>query len=248
MLKVNEIFGPTRQGEGASVGKEVLFLRLALCNLKCVWCDTKYTWSFVGESKDPEQYDRTKEVHEMEADVVFDQLHNLAFHERSPANRVRAVVISGGEPMLQQRQLIPLLKKLKQWDYWIEVETNGTVYPRDEFVSLIDQINCSPKLANSGEVKFAREKEKTLIKLSSLPITTFKFVISDSQDEFEASDMVWRYNMERVYLMPQGITAEELATRRQMVQDIVARSHKSKRRLFFSDRLHITELGGGRGV
>lgn len=242
MLKVNEIFGPTIQGEGKSVGKEVVFLRLALCNLHCVFCDTKYTWSFAG-SVDSEQYDEGKEVHKMHCDEVFDRIHNLAYHNRSFVNRVRAVVISGGEPMLQQKHLIPLLEKLRGWGYWVEVETNGTVYPREEFLKLVDQINCSPKLANSGESVWAREKGRVLEKLNSLPITHFKFVISKKADEQELIELIEKYQLKSIYLMPQGITVEELATRRAFVQDLCF-----KHNLLFGDRTHITELGGGRGV
>ena len=44
-LEVSEIFESV-QGEGASVGQPCLFVRLAGCNLKCAWCDTRYAWDF----------------------------------------------------------------------------------------------------------------------------------------------------------------------------------------------------------
>ena len=48
MLAVSEIFGPTHQGEGPSTGRLCGFVRLARCNLSCLWCDTPYTWDWGG--------------------------------------------------------------------------------------------------------------------------------------------------------------------------------------------------------
>ena len=47
-MKVNEIFGPTIQGEGKSAGMQAMFLRTSLCNLACDWCDTPQTWNWKG--------------------------------------------------------------------------------------------------------------------------------------------------------------------------------------------------------
>ena len=141
-IKVNEIFGPTIQGEGRTVGKPVKFLRTAGCNLACVWCDTPYTWNWQGtDFEHPEKFDREKEIHDMSVDEIKTQLDQIG-------KDVKALVISGGEPMLQQNKLVPLLHLLKNDGYWVEIETNGTRAPSDEFLSLIDQINCSPKLTN----------------------------------------------------------------------------------------------------
>ncbi len=45
-MQVNEIF-KSIQGEGPNFGKPAIFLRTAQCNLKCIWCDTKYTWDWI---------------------------------------------------------------------------------------------------------------------------------------------------------------------------------------------------------
>src|SRR5271170_594917 len=101
-LKVNEIYGPVQQGEGKSSGLDVLFLRLSGCNLACSWCDTPYTWNWVGTKfVHPEKYDPMKEISFMDTNEVKVELDKL---------NTKAVVISGGEPMLQQKPLLPLIR------------------------------------------------------------------------------------------------------------------------------------------
>ena len=56
-MKISEIF-ESIQGEGINAGKQAIFLRTAECNLKCIWCDTKYTWDW-------KNYDYAKEVNEI---------------------------------------------------------------------------------------------------------------------------------------------------------------------------------------
>lgn len=236
MLKVNEIFGPTIQGEGKSLGKKVVFLRLALCNLHCVWCDTAYTWRY--DAKHPHNddvvYSPKKEVHLMSEQEVFIRLVAMG---------VKSLVISGGEPTLQQKQLIPLLQNLKGDGWWIEVETNGTVPLRSEFVSLVDQINCSPKLANSGDPEELRIREKTLQSLVKNKKTNFKFVISTDKDAVEAKTLVTKFGMEEVFFMPEGRTREELTLRQNFVQALAGECGTH-----YTPRQHIIQWGTKRGV
>lgn len=231
MLKVNECFGPTIQGEGPSQGKEVLFLRLSFCNLSCSWCDSKYSWDW-------KNYDKSKEVHEMSQENVVKKLQTLSVD-------IRALVVSGGEPLLQQKALVLLLQELKRNGWWVEIETNGTVIPNDEFLVLIDQINCSPKLANSGDSKQRRTKPESLIKLVGNSKTFFKFVVGNQTDLEEVWEYVKTYsiNPNRVYLMPLGKTKEELVLTTEMVKSL-AKDHG----FIFSSRLHIELWGMKRGV
>ena len=236
-MKVNEIFGPTIQGEGKSAGREVLFLRLALCNLHCVWCDTPHTWNWSGTPfSHPEKFEKKDEIHEMEIDDILAALNALS-------EDVRSLVISGGEPLLQQRDLLPLLVELKARGWWIEIETNGTIAPTSEFDEYVDQFNCSPKLANSGNSVRLRIHEEALQKLADNAKVYFKFVVAGEDDVPEVLSFVERYSMERVYLMPLGKTAEELEETREIVRGIAERL-----RLQFTDRLHITLFGGVRGT
>lgn len=236
-LLVSEIYGPVVQGEGKSAGERVAFLRLVGCNLACDFCDSYYTWNWIGTKfKHPDKVDKKKEVHKMTVDQVQRQLDDLD---------IRRIVISGGEPMLQQSKLIPLLLPLKAIGYIIEVETNGTIKPLPEFLELVDQINCSPKTENSGLDNRAnmRERPATLKLLSASPKVNFKFVVADKDDMPEILNLVQKYNMKEVYLMPKGRTkAEQL--RNQNAVEMLAKENGFK----FSPRLHVLEFDNKRGV
>jgi len=237
MLKVNEIFGPTIQGEGPSQGKEVIFVRLSTCNLSCQWCDTPYTWNWIGTKfKHPDKFDKSLEVHEMDNDVI---LNKLAQYD------CKAVVISGGEPLLQQRNLLTLIGSLCKMNYWIEVESNGTIVPEPVFLGMINQINCSPKLSNSGDSKEQRVKLKALTALVASEKVFFKFVVGNEKDIEEVWEYVntFRIQTNRVYLMPLGKTKEELIKTTSMVR-LLAQQHG----FVFSSRLHVEMYGNRRGV
>src|SRR3954451_18718764 len=97
-LVVSEVFGPTFQGEGRSLGRRCGFVRLGRCNLACTWCDTKYTWDW-------SQYDPSVELRRRTVDEVVADL---------AAMDVPMVVITGGEPLLQQRAMAALVQQCKE--------------------------------------------------------------------------------------------------------------------------------------
>ena len=131
-MQINEIF-KSIQGEGPHFGKPAIFLRTAQCNLKCIWCDTKYTWDW-------ENYDFSKEVKEMTIDEIKESILEFGINH---------LVITGGEPLLQQDDLADLLSFLKP-DFYVEIETNCTILPNKMLTDLVDQWNVSPKTENSG--------------------------------------------------------------------------------------------------
>jgi 7-carboxy-7-deazaguanine synthase len=238
MLVINEIY-PAIQGEGKSAGKPVIFIRLSGCNLACVWCDTPFTWNWIGTKfVHPDKFDPRKESHKMDAHEVLAKLQ-----EFSP--KIHSVVISGGEPMLQQTALVELCTLLKFFHYWIEIETNGTKAPTAQLISVIDQFNCSPKLSNSGPDNPLKKREVPLAlsALAALPITTFKFVITSDIDLEEVTTLIQKYDMKNVYLMPEGRTREEQVARQDKVRKMCERLG-----FHFSPRLHILEFGNKRGV
>lgn len=235
MLKVNEIFGPTVQGEGKSAGRPVAFLRLAMCNLHCIWCDTPHTWNWVGTPfAHTEKYVEEDEVHEMTVEEVFVALQNTS---------MKSLVISGGEPFLQQKQLLPLLKLLKDSEWWVEVETNGTAPVRSEFSDLVDQINCSPKLANSLDSEKLRIRPLALSNLTANPKVNFKFVVETQDDINQVLGLVDKYNIKEVRLMPECRTKEELYAKEEWVKQL-CEIHN----FIFCTRLSIIQSGTKRGV
>src|SRR5690606_33351346 len=132
-LKVSEIF-ESIQAEGVSAGLPCLFVRLATCNLSCGFCDTAYSWDF--------------DCHDYEHAVREQTVAELG--ERIATARSDRLVLTGGEPLLQQKAVVELFKQLTS-RLFIEVETNGTVPPLPELAARVNQWNVSPKLANSGE-------------------------------------------------------------------------------------------------
>src|SRR3954466_11253445 len=101
MLSIIEIYRSI-QGESSFAGMPCTFVRLAGCNLRCTWCDSEYT--FTGGKK-------------MSADEMEAEVKRLA-----PAGLVE---ITGGEPMLQERELVPFLEKLLAGGYELLIETSG---------------------------------------------------------------------------------------------------------------------------
>ena len=83
MIPVAEIFGPTIQGEGPHVGMQTLFVRVAGCDFKCAWCDSKFAWKIDDSIK---RYG-TKEL----ADILVQECNN---------SKCNNVVLTGGNPCL----------------------------------------------------------------------------------------------------------------------------------------------------
>lgn len=237
-LTVSEIFGPTLQGEGCSAGVPALFVRLGLCNLDCKWCDTPYTWDWTG--KNGFAYSRNIELRRMSVDAVFDRIKGSAAPQ--------LVVVSGGEPMLQQRSLLDLARRLVANGHRVEVETNGTIMPDDAWEMLTErcdvQFNVSPKLANSGVSEVDAIKQEPLRRYVELR-AVFKFVVQSPLCVRQVNDVVElaRVPPHDVYLMPEGRTAAELLDRLPNVfEDCVLYGYN------LTPRLQVLTYGAQRGV
>jgi organic radical activating enzyme len=195
-LAVSEIFYSI-QGEGIFVGHPSVFLRLASCNLLCVWCDTIDVWS-KGKV------------------YTFDELFKV-FDRREYITRLNEgahLVITGGEPMLRQRNLTFFLTYLKEYvdDLFVEVETNGTIMPTPEFSRLVSIYNVSPKLGNSKMPFEVRVRPEVMEYFSKSRKAYFKFVVENDNDVLEAlRTYILPFNIpkSRVLLMPQCRSREE---------------------------------------
>jgi 7-carboxy-7-deazaguanine synthase len=231
-----EIFA-SLQGEGASAGKPCAFIRLSRCNLACVWCDTAYTWRFIGDNRPHRD------------GIAFDRTANqVTLSEEDAAARIAALaqprlVITGGEPLLQGPALARMVALLPGMQ--IEIETNGSVAPAPALDALIHQYNVSPKLAHSGNSAELALPPERLVAWAADPRAWFKFVISapEDLDEVLALQRAHAIPARRILLMPEGRTSEILRQRERWLADICS-SHGFS----LSDRLHIHLYGDTRGT
>ena len=115
---VKEIFGPTLQGEGAHAGRACVFLRFAVCNLACTWCDTDFA---------PEGAEHLS-AEEIVARLVERDVHGS-----------RMVVVTGGEPTLQWDE--PVAAAIRGAGFRVHMESNGTRLLR----APVDWLTISPK-------------------------------------------------------------------------------------------------------
>lgn len=217
------------QGEGVYAGRPAAFLRLASCNLACAWCDTRYTWDWA-------RYDREKETAALPSADAEQAIVDLG---------CRSLVVTGGEPLLQQGRLLPLLERLKGGGFWIEMETNGTILPEERLAGLIDHWSVSPKLASSGNPPASRERPEAYRRFSRLASAHFKYVVDGPDDVAEASLLCARYEIPRgrVVLMPQAGERGDLLEKGRWLADICVREG-----FLFSTRLQVLLWGNRRGA
>ena len=161
-MKVSEIFYSI-EGEGIEIGRPEIFVRLSGCNLRCVWCDTKYAW---------------ENGKEMSVEEVIEEI------KKYPC---KSVSITGGEPLLQKKEVLELVRKLKNLGYWIQINTNGTIFDEKIF-KLVDLISMDCKCPSSRMKSDMEVLKKTKEKFNSK--TQFKFIISDRKDYEYAKNVV----------------------------------------------------------
>jgi 7-cyano-7-deazaguanosine (preQ0) biosynthesis protein QueE len=236
LIRINEIFGPTFQGEGQTIGKLSAFVRVSGCNLTCSWCDTPYTWDWKGLNG--VVYDPKKETIGFTVEQVVGQILSLNMPKGSH------IVFTGGEPMNQQSKLLNCMKQLKKKGYVIEVETNGTVKAKDEeLFNVVDYFNVSPKLFNAGMTKEKTIKPIVLKQImDNAKNYAFKFVVKEKDDLFEVDEIVKENNLNNVYIMPEGKNNKEhFINMVQLADDILERGYN------LSPRLHILLWSDKRG-
>ncbi|MEL6177802.1 MAG: 7-carboxy-7-deazaguanine synthase QueE [Myxococcota bacterium] len=235
-----EIFA-SLQGEGPFIGRPSVFVRTSLCNLQCVWCDTPYTWNWLDTPFTHNQgrkYDRTTQIIAMTPDEVWAQIDRFTPQD---------IVLTGGEPMVQQQALIPLLARIRteRPQASIDIETNGTLKPHEDFDPYISHYVVSAKLSNAGMTEDKRLKPESMALFASSPRASFKFVVAGPNDLDEVIALQQRFAIEpgRIYLMPEGST---LAAMERHSAQVAALSLQHGFR--YSDRLHLRLYGAKRGT
>jgi organic radical activating enzyme len=255
------------QGEGFSTGVPSYFVRLATCNLTCgmsrkftndlmkeqtledgeifigdlekegkaSWtCDSTSQWLYRGVNQDFQYLiDRWKE------EGIYEDIKSGLIH----------IIWTGGEPTIKKHQdaIINFTNYLNEYDFkneqtgvttYYEIETNGTIHIEDKLFNDLDQINCSPKLSNSGmtvKQRIVPEAIKRIIEHSNYQ---FKFVISNEDDIEEMfRDFIIPFNipLQNVCCMPGMDSQDQFHERTQWVLEM---SKKYKFRGL--TRLHIS--------
>lgn len=203
----------TLQGEGPTMGEPATFLRTHICNLRCVWCDAYYTWN-------PKSVEFWTESEDVKIDDVVKRVED-SWGAKNPEVQ-RRLIMTGGEPLIQQDKLIQLMDKLPGWKF--EFETNGTIMPDPRLLENPDvQFNCSPKLRNSHNGRPASIRPEVIKALSEAKGgTSFKFVVMEPKelDEIE-QDFIDPIGIpvRQVILMPQGVSADEVRSNAQKVAE-----------------------------
>jgi len=224
-VKVNDIFY-SLQGEGFLAGAPSVFIRLAGCTLRCRWCDTKYAWEETAGR-----------------DYSIDKIIQAV--QEWPS---KFVVITGGEPMISP-ELTQLLQELKASDRHITIETAGIA-----FIPALpcDLMSISPKLSNSTptDPKLAAIHEDSRLDIAILRelIDNYeyqlKFVVDSEADLPEIQqtiEQIGNVDSEKVMLMPQAATRDELLAKSPMVAQMCEQTC-----LAFSQRLQILLYDGQR--
>ena len=165
-MQITEIY-KSLQGESTYAGLPCVFVRFTGCNLRCTWCDSEY--SFYGGAN-------------MSQDEVFREVARL-----SPQGGL--VEITGGEPMLQEREAVPLMQRLLDAGYTVLLETDGE-RPLEQVPKSVVKI-VDVKCPHSGEADTFR--------LQNLEVLTahdeVKFVLSDRADYEFAREFTIRHGL-----------------------------------------------------
>ena len=231
-MKISELFFSI-QGEGELTGIPSVFVRTSGCNLRCRWCDTKYSsWTPEGENVDIEE-----------------------LVERVCSYPARHVVITGGEPMIA-KDIKEFVDFLKQSGKHITIETAGTIAPNG---IQCDLASISPKLSDStpekGEIseEWIERHDSTRIDHDILNewIDSYefqlKFVVSRKEEINEVKCIIDKIESdilpEKVLLMPEGTDSETIHSRYDMLVDLCKENG-----FRMCNRLHLDLFGNTRGT
>lgn len=222
-LLVDEIFHSI-QGEGPNSGKSSLFIRFSKCNLSCAHCDSKHSWL----SKNSVSYTLESLLFDI---IKLKNVHNF-----------NNLVLTGGEPFVQGEQVALLVRQIQNWStensitMTIEIETNGSllnaIFPDSKVhFNVSPKLNSFPQSTKNGKMeKYTSNRAYSYLSLRSYRDEhagcsySFKFVVSpDTIDEDlkEIQDIQKQVNIpnHNIYLMPEGIKAEEQALKFKEVFD-----------------------------
>lgn len=209
-LNISEFFFDTIQGEGTYLGTPAAFLRLAGCPVNCEFCDTAKVWKTSQRIRVDWLIERMEEMGLVDRFRVY----GAAYH----------LVVTGGSPLLQQKNLIKFFYQLfdrfrRDERPFVELENECSIVPDNRLLDIVDIWNCSPKLSNSNvpvEKRYVPEAMKAL----HFENCYYKFVV---QGESDVEEIYKKYinpgyvDPLQVTLMPMGATREEYESNREKV-------------------------------
>ena len=250
------------QGEGKSTGVPSYFVRLGVCNLTCgmsrkfanqlmkeksledgeifkgdlelegkaTWtCDSTSQWLWRGEDK--------------EFQYLIDQWKEQGIYQDILDGTIH-IIWTGGEPTIKGHQEA-ITNFHEYWmeqdfigDTYSEIETNGTIVIEDGLFKLLDQINCSPKLSNSGLEAKQRINPDAIKRVMEHSNYQFKFVISTEDDVKEVfRDFIEPFSipLKNVVCMPGLDSQTDFHERTQFVLEMA-----KKYKFVGMTRLHIS--------
>ena len=248
MIEVTEMY-VAPQGEGRNMGRPSIFLRLRRCVLSCSWCDSKFTW------------DKTNPGFAIYQTLTPEALVSELVKIAEVQKRWPPLVITGGEPMIWQRELVEVLRGyVKAHPYpnsapISEIETAGTIVPSEEILMLA-HFNVSPKLNSAGNEDIPIGKlwnQEALTRYIFTHGGSFKLVVGDGDDLSlklflgllkrlcEKNTVSWDRVRDKIYLMPEAETALELTARQPRILDL-AMEHGVNA----TTRMHVIAYGDER--
>jgi 7-carboxy-7-deazaguanine synthase len=230
-LRIAEMFYDTIQGENFT-GVPATFMRMQGCTLLCCFCDTVEVW---------------RQGNPYSVDELIEMCNEQGLIERW--RKGQHLIFTGGSPLIQQKALVEFIEKIKKkygFKPKLEIENECVLPPSKDMIRLIDIWNNSPKLANSCNPQTLMYKPDVLKLLNNLQNSWFKFVITSEDDWEEIKEKFINpglINKEKIILMPEGVTREEL----QKHYDIVVKLAVEEN-LRMTDRLHVTIWNKKTGV
>lgn len=175
---VLEVFGPTLQGEGATIGVQTMFVRLGGCDYRCTMCDSLHAVL-------PQEI-KAHATHMTQGDIF----HDL----KKKAGHCKTVTLSGGNPCMWDIKELVAVLRLNRWR--IYVETQGTIW--QDWLNSCTVITISPKGPGMGE-RFEVEKFRRFVDCIEANFN-FKVVIFDQRDIEFAKGIVDLYPLVPIFL------------------------------------------------
>ena len=235
-IVINDIY-PAIAGEGVNAGHPVTLVRLFGSNLEDRLDPHPYAWQLQTKSEN---------ARNLLIDDVLEEINKLKGNKRH-------LLITGGEPLLQQEALIEFLQRYEKWfnrKPYVEVETNGTIMPKDELDGLIDKYNVAICLSNSTNSPDSRNTFDQRVKKSVCEFfacskkASFKFYLRDVLEFKEVAEIEKAIGIpkHKIWLTSAEINYVDVRRSAPGIMNLcLEKGYK------YSPRLHVTMYGAKRG-